>query len=95
MNRVAHLVLSYKVVPWPYFFSGGQKILFVFCVSGFHRSQLQHIAAQASHLLGEVQHVRLLCEHAGFIAMAGIVCDHWRLHIGRRRASLWVLLTHV
>ena len=43
-----------------------QKILFVSCVIGFHRSQSQHIAAQASHPLAKVQHVQLCCEHAGF-----------------------------
>ena len=75
------------------FFSGGQKIFFVSCVIGFHRSQSQHIAAQASQALVKVQHVASL---QAFVAKAGIVCEHWCLYIGRHQVPLCaVMLTHV
>ena len=40
--------------------------IFVCCIIGSHRSQSQHISAQASHSLAKVQHVQLCFEHTGF-----------------------------
>ena len=75
----SYVKMSYKIVLWFYsFFPGEQKIFSVSCGLGFHRSQSQHISAQALHPLGKVQHVRLLCEHAGFY------CEGWN--------CLWALV---
>ena len=52
-------------------FFGGQKVVFVSWVIGFHKLQSQHIAAQALHPLAKVPHMRLCCEHAGFC------CEGW------------------
>ena len=66
------------------FFFGGQKIFFVSCVVGFYRSQLQHIAAQASQALAKVQHVRLCCEVAGFCCEG---CDRLWLLVSIHRCA--------
>ena len=62
---------TFRNFPCTCVFSGGQKLFSIFCILGFYRSQLQHIAAQASHPLEKVQHVQILCKHAGFY------CEGW------------------
>ena len=58
VNRVVHQVLSYKISSWPcFFYLKHKKASSISCILGFHRSQPQHIVAQASQPLGKVHHV--------------------------------------
>ena len=81
----------YKIVFWPCSFFEGQEIISASCVLDFLRSQSQHVAAQASHSLGNVQHVQL----SWLLQQRLIVCERWYSYILRHRAPLRVLLTHV
>ena len=84
-------LLYFFVLSFALFFRRAEN-LFLSCVIGSHRSQSQHIAAQASQKFNMCDFVA--STHA-FIAKAGIACEHWCPYIVKHRAPLCVLLTHV
>ena len=79
-------VLSFALFFWK------TEIFLVTCFIGSHRSQSQHIVAQASQKFNMCDFVA--SSHA-FIAKAGTACEHWCTYIERHRAPSCVLLTHV